>query len=577
MPCPMRRSSSAPSSARSTTTTSKDDLGDGIGGTMTTKLSDPETSGSPSGAGRSMDDRLRAGAHPLSRVADTTLGLLTKLVLIAAFNAVGIFMLVRMASADAPLYALALTLVTTLALNYVYLGKHQLPLKYLIPGTLFLLVFQAWPFVYTFFIAFTNYSTGQILTQDQAIERIETLSITTLPDAPRFDAIPFADGDDFGLLLTGEDEQVFFGTADDGLTDVDDLAVEVDGDRIVEVEGYERLSLGAAQDSLEELTELRIPIEQGEIQLVSLSSATLREQTRFYDPETETLTDVATDAVYVMSDQGRFVSEDGTDTLTPGWRVVVGWENFVSVLTDEAIRGPFGRVLIWTYVFAFASTFATFAVGLGLAITLNDARVKGRKFYRLALIIPYALPTFMTALIWRGLMNRSFGVINDMLGVAVPWLNDPTWAKFSVVLVNLWFGFPYMFLICTAALQSIPEDVYEASSIDGAGGWQQFRGITLPLLLIAIAPVLVATFAFNFNNFNVIYLLTGGNPPIAGAATPAGHTDILISYTYRIAFESGGGQDFGLGATVAILTFILVAAMAVYSFRWVRPLEEINE
>jgi arabinogalactan oligomer / maltooligosaccharide transport system permease protein len=523
----------------------------------------------------SLEDRLRDAEHPFARIADTTLGLVAKLMVIAGFNGIGIFMLVRMASLNAPVYALGLTVLGTLALNYIYLGKHKLPLKYLIPGTLFLLVFQAWPFLYTFFIAFTNYSTGNILTQEQAIERIERSSVAAVPGAPRFDAQAFADGDDLGLLLEGEG-QVFFGT-EDGLVALEDTDAVVEDDRVVIVDGFERLSLGAAQDRLAELTDLRIPIEDGEIQLVSLSSAAILEQTRFYDPDTGTLVDEATGTVYVASERGQFVSEDGTEALTPGWRVVVGAENFVSVITNEAIRGPFVQVLIWTYVFAILSTLLSFGVGLGLAITMNTARLRGRKFFRLAMIIPYALPTFMTALIWRGMMNRSFGVINDVIGVAVPWLNDPTWAKLSVVLVNVWFGFPYMFLICTAALQSIPDDVYEAASLDGASGSQKFRAITLPLLLIALAPVLVATFATNFNNFNVIYLLTGGNPPIAGAATPVGHTDILITYTYRLAFEAGGGQDYGLGAAVAMLTFVLVAAMAVLSFRFIRPLEEINE
>ncbi len=525
-----------------------------------------------------VDAALRRGEHPLSRFADTLFGLFVKLLLLGAINAIAVLMIVRIVTLDGPLWAVASTVTTTLLLDWIYLGKKKLPLKYLIPGTIFLLIFQVFPFVYTFYIAFTNYGLGQILTQEQAIERIEQISIRSLPDAPRYGAVPFADGDDLALLLTSEDDRVYLGTPDDGLVPVEELDVTEVDDRIVEIGGYERLSLGAAQDRIDAFTELRIPVPDGEIELVSLSAATQREQTRFYDPETDQLVDEATGDVFVASERGRFVNiDDPTQSLSPGWRVVVGTENFVRAFTTEAIRGPFARVLVWTYAFAFLSTFATFALGLLLAITMNDARLKGRRFYRLAMIIPYALPTFMTALIWRGMMNRSFGVINDMLGVAVPWLNDPNWAKFSVVLVNLWFGFPYMFLICTAALQSIPSDVYEAASVDGASGWQRFRGITLPLLLVATAPVLVATFAFNFNNFNVIYLLTGGNPPIAGAATPAGHTDILITYTYRIAFESGGGQDYGMGATIAVLTFVLVAAMAALSFRWIRPLEEINE
>jgi arabinogalactan oligomer / maltooligosaccharide transport system permease protein len=215
-------------------------------------------------------------------------------------------------------------------------------------------------------------------------------------------------------------------------------------------------------------------------------------------------------------------------------------------------------------------------VGLALAVTLNDERIRGRKLWRALLIIPYALPTFLTALIWRGMMNRSFGVLNDIIGYPVPWLTDPTMAKVSVLLVNLWFGFPYMFLITTGALQSIGAEVQEAAKVDGAGPWGRMRSITLPLLLVSTAPVLLATFAFNFNNFNVIYLVTGGNPPLAGAATPVGHTDILISYTYRIAFESGGGQDYGLGSVVAILTFLMVALISVLAFRYIRPLEDVH-
>ena len=517
-----------------------------------------------------------SGYRPPRRLGGSLGGMVTKLVLLAAMNAVAIYMIIRMASLGAPWWAIALTAAATFALNVLYLGRGNLPGKYLVPGTIFLIVFQLFPFGYTFYIAFTNYGLGQILTQEQAVDRIEALSVRTLPDAPRYDAVLFTDGDDLGLLLTDAQERVFFGTPEEGLAELDQFDLVTDDDQVIGVDGYERVSLGAAQDRIEEFTALRIPIDDGEIELTSLTQATQREQTRFFDPETGTLTDEIEGTVYQASERGRFVDAQG-NAIAPGWRVTVGAENFMRVLTNEAIRGPFARVLGWTYVFAFASTALTFAVGLGLAMTLNDPRMKGRRFTRLALIVPYALPTFMTALIWRGMMNRRFGVLNDIIGMPIPWLNDPTMARVSVVLVNVWFGFPYMFLICSAALQSIPKDMYEAADVDGANPWGRLRNITLPLLLIATAPVLISTFAFNVNNVNVVYLLTGGNPPIVGAATPAGHTDILISYTYRIAFESGGGQDFGLGATIAILTFLLVAVMGAISFRWIRPLEEVHE
>ena len=142
--------------------------------------------------------------------------------------------------------------------------------------------------------------------------------------------------------------------------------------------------------------------------------------------------------------------------------------------------------------------------------------------------------------------------------------------------VNLWLGFPYMFLICTGALQAIPNELQEAAKVDGAAPPQIFRRVTFPLLMVTVAPLLIASFAFNFNNFNIIYLLTGGDPPIAGAQTPAGHTDILISYTYRLALEGGSGSDFGFAAAIASLIFIMVATVSAISFRRTRVLEELN-
>jgi arabinogalactan oligomer/maltooligosaccharide transport system permease protein len=182
----------------------------------------------------------------------------------------------------------------------------------------------------------------------------------------------------------------------------------------------------------------------------------------------------------------------------------------------------------------------------------------------------------MTALIWAGLLNAEFGAVNRLLGMDVEWLRDPTLAKASVLLVNTWLGFPYMFLVCTGALQAIPNELREAAYVDGATAWTAFRRVTFPLLLISLAPLLIASFAFNFNNFNVIYLLNRGGPPIIGAQTPAGHTDILISYTYRLAFEGGRGADFGFASAISMLIFVMVAAISAISFRRTRALEDLR-
>jgi len=179
------------------------------------------------------------------------------------------------------------------------------------------------------------------------------------------------------------------------------------------------------------------------------------------------------------------------------------------------------------------------------------------------------------------MFNPTVGVINRILtsiGLsAVPWMHSTFWTRVALVLVNLWLGFPYMMLLALGALQSISGNLYEAATIDGASRWQQFRHITLPLVLVALGPLLIASFAFNFNNFNIIYLFNEGRPAIAGAQTPAGGTDILISYTYRLSFESGRGSDFGLAAAVTMVIFFITAVVTWFNFKFTGALEEVKE
>jgi arabinogalactan oligomer/maltooligosaccharide transport system permease protein len=146
------------------------------------------------------------------------------------------------------------------------------------------------------------------------------------------------------------------------------------------------------------------------------------------------------------------------------------------------------------------------------------------------------LPGFVTALVWRQMFNQDqqFGLINKTLHLNIDWLGDPTWAKVAILITNLWLGFPYMFLICTGALQAIPSDVKEAAKIDGASGMRTIRSIIMPLVLVAVGPLLVASYAFNFNNFALIYLLTSGGP-FEGNQTQVGSTDLLITYAFRLA------------------------------------------
>ncbi|MBT8217479.1 MAG: maltose ABC transporter permease MalF [Acidimicrobiia bacterium] len=511
-----------------------------------------------------------------------TLGFGAKLLFLAVVNGFAVFGLPRMIEEKAWLFAV-FTVVATLAIDWIYLSSKgsTLPLKYLIPGTILLLVFQVWPVLNTAYIAFTNLGTGNILTFDQALDQILEGSTFPTDDDPRLDARPLGILEDeeiteIALYLVDEEGMQFLGTVD-GLEEVTDEDLVVEEDRVVAVGDYVVLGLAQVSPIQEEFTALEIPA--GDNRLIKLtrgvSGASLVSPSLDYDSDTGTLTDVTTGIVYEQV-EGTFTAPTG-ETITPGWRAVIGFDNFTKVFTNENIRGPFLRVFIWTFVFAIGSVFLTFVVGLGLAITLNQPDMKGQRFYRSLMVIPYALPSFLSALIWAGLLNQEFGVINEFLNLDVPWLRDQWWAKGSTLLVNTWLGFPYMFLISTGALQAIPDNLKEAASIDGATSRQSFRLVTLPLLLVSLAPLLIASFAFNFNNFNTIFLLTGGGPPIQGAQTPAGHTDILISYTYRLAFESGRGADFGLAAGIGILIFMIVATISAISFKRTAVFEELNQ
>jgi len=204
----------------------------------------------------------------------------------------------------------------------------------------------------------------------------------------------------------------------------------------------------------------------------------------------------------------------------------------------------------------------------------NSDALRGQRFYRSLLILPYAMPAFAMLLVWRDMFNRDFGLINNALGLNVDWFGQPWSARAAVLIIQLWMGFPYMFLVCTGALQSIPSDLVEAAGVDGAKPAKAFRTITFPLLLVATGPLLITTFAFNFNNFNAIYLTSGGGPfPVDNPS--AGATDLLISYTYRLAF-GGAGANYGFAAAVSILIFLIVAVISIIGFKRTKVLEEIN-
>jgi len=189
------------------------------------------------------------------------------------------------------------------------------------------------------------------------------------------------------------------------------------------------------------------------------------------------------------------------------------------------------------------------------------------------------VPGFISILVFKGLFNQNFGEINAILqalfGVRPAWFADPLLAKTMILIVNTWLGYPYIMVLCTGLIKAIPVDLYEASAIAGAKPLTNFFKITAPLIVKPLTPLLIASFAFNFNNFVLIALLTNGRPDFLNTRVPAGTTDILVSYTYRIAFQDSG-QNFGLAAAISTVIFFLVALLSMANLKFARVHREEN-
>lgn len=258
---------------------------------------------------------------------------------------------------------------------------------------------------------------------------------------------------------------------------------------------------------------------------------------------------------------------------------------YVGLANFQEIFGKASRALwpvfLWTVVFAFSTIVINAVAGLILGILLYNKRLKGRNVYRTLLFLPWAVPAVISVQMWVALFNQQFGIVNKTLGLlgvaAVPWLGDPLWAKVSILLVNLWLGFPYMMTATISALSTINDDLYEAAEIDGASRWQQITNITLPLLRTSFTPILLSGFAFNFNNFGIIYLLTAGGPAQEGRESTAQSTDILLSWGYNTAFVSSGGQNFALASAIALIIFFLTLAISLVNFRAAGVFEEARK
>lgn len=251
----------------------------------------------------------------------------------------------------------------------------------------------------------------------------------------------------------------------------------------------------------------------------------------------------------------------------------VGLANYTNLV--KSLDADFFTVLGKTFLFVAVCIPLFLLLGMLTALAVNHSSIRFKAFWRLALIVPWAVPSYITALVWKFFFNGEFGTLNQVYRVfasphaGLPWLTDPNWAFGSLVLANVWMSYPFFMVVILGALQSIPTELYEAAAVDGASVWRQFWRITLPLLRPAILPAVVLSAVLTFNTLNTAYLITEGGP-FASAAKP-GATEFVMVYAFREAFQL---FNFGYVAAFAVVVFLILFGTTLGSLRYSRLVQE---
>jgi maltose/maltodextrin transport system permease protein len=498
--------------------------------------------------------KLRAFAGP----AALALILVTALYLVTRVYAAGEFLL-------------AGTMLVIVALAaWIYTARTTYAFRYLFPGIAAALIFVVFPMVYTIAIGFTNYSSRNLLDFHRAEQYF--LTETYRAEGASYQFTLHAAGNEYRLRLAQADSDKAFLVGPLALAaekplevpaQVPDASVPL-GDPLPlkDVIGKQRviraLIVVMPDGSRVQMAGLRefAPVRP---LYVKQGDGTLKNQENG-------------NVIRPDMKSGYFVDATG-EKLQPGFQVASGWDNYQRIFTEQKFREPFIRIFVWTVVFSALTVLFATSLGMLLAVLLNWDALRFKGVYRILLFLPYAVPGFISILVFKGLFNQNVGEINLILGsifgIKPSWFSDPFLAKTMLLIVNTWLGFPYMMVICMGLIKAIPSDLYEASAVAGAGPLTNFVKITLPLILKPLTPLLISSFAFNFNNFVLISLLTGGRPDYIDTTVPAGTTDLLVSYTYRIAFQDSGA-NYGLAAAISTVIFVMVAVVSLIQMRFTR-------
>jgi maltose/maltodextrin transport system permease protein len=492
-------------------------------------------------------------------------------------------------SAGQPLYAMGLLTLGSIGF-YVYLSNTAFAYRYLFPGLAGMAVFVAFPLLYTVNIGLTNYSSNNLLSQERAAGYL--LEQSTADDARTLVYSLHTEGDEFRIVLMPPH-------------DTEDLNnPQKRNDLLSKTFVSPALALRKSQSPVQikmlpyqqASFELNTPLGLADLLKRRDVARTLQLQlpdksvlnyvgVREFGPlnpvwtrnQNGSLTLVETGELYTPNMNSGFFENAEGDRLQPGFKVHIGFKNFQRILTEQEFREPFIAIFLWTVAFAALTVLFSLIIGITLAVLLNWEALRFRTLYRTLLFLPYAVPGFISILVFKGLFNQNFGEINAILnalfGIKPAWFADPTLAKAMILIVNTWLGYPFIMVLCSGLIKAIPADLYEASAIAGAKPLTNFFKITAPLIVKPLMPLLISAFAFNFNNFVLISLLTDGRPDFLNTKVPAGTTDILVSYTYRIAFQDSG-QNFGLAAAISTVIFIMVALLSLINLKLAKVNQE---
>lgn len=258
----------------------------------------------------------------------------------------------------------------------------------------------------------------------------------------------------------------------------------------------------------------------------------------------------------------------------------VGFKNFSNIMFLGSYRETFVAVLSWTIIWTLCATTLQITLGIFTAVVLNQKFIKARRLFGIIFLLPWAVPAFITIMSFSNMFNDSIGAINtQVLPIinslpfveigSLPWKTDPFWTKVAIIMVQGWLGFPFIYVLTTGILQSIPEELYEAAKIDGATAFQRFRNITLPAIFTISAPILITQYTGNFNNFSMIYLFNEGGPGSVGAN--AGSTDILISWIYKLT--TGTSPQYQVAAAVTLIISMIVIGISLILFKKTKAFE----